>query len=247
MSRYRRNKSLEIAPPAFDIARQWRHPAILFILAIVIVISTSLMIRGFQGGAPPIASILVLDVSQSALDNTDWHVETICDRYQQYLRPEDYQVDIWFADQARIVADKTIENLSDSKACHPSPEAVAQEDLGQLPGTSLHQAVSRISGALQSIPATHLDAPVLVTVVLDELESGPTVTNDLESLTQEITELADTKRLIRFLGPDGETATSLRQVLRPILNARFCPLNDAERDVNDCLRAAFEEARNIDT
>ena len=245
MSRYRKNKSLD-APPAFDIARQWRHPAILFVLTAVIVISTSLVIQGLRGGAPPMASILALDISQSALDNPDWRVAAICDRYQQYLQPGDYQADIWLADEAMIGADKTIENLPNSKACHPSPEAVAKEDLGQLPGTSLHQAVSRISGALQSIPATHLGAPVLGTVVLDESESGPTVTNELESLTQEITELAATKRLIRFLGPDGETATRLRQMLRLIPNARFCPLNNAERDVSECLEVVFEEARSID-
>lgn len=240
MPRYRRNKSLEPTSPAFDIARQLRHPAVLLVVALVVVISISLTIRGFQAGTSPIVSILALDVSQSALDNPDWRVEAICDRYQQYLRPGDYQADIWFADEARIVADQTIANLPNSKACHSTPESVAKEDIGKLPGTSLHQAVSRISEALQSIPVTHSDAAVLVTVVLDELESGPTVANDLELLTQEIAELADTERLIRFLGPDGETATSLRQVLRLIPNARFCPLNDADRDVNECLGAVFK-------
>ena len=245
MSRYRRNKSLETALPTFDIARQWRHPAILFVLTIVLVISTSLVIQGFQGGVSQIVSMLVLDVSRSALDNPDWRVEAICDRYQQYLRPGDYQADTWFADEARVVFDGVVKNLPVPYACQPTSKELVDHQIGQRDGTFLHKAVLRLSDALQEIPATYLDAPVLVTVVLHELDSV-TPSEDLEALAQGIAELADAVRWIRVLGPEGETATNLRQVLGPLPNARFCTLNDAERDVDECLGAAFQEARSID-
>lgn len=236
MPRHRRKHVLEPTLPDFDIARQWKHPGVWFVLALILTIFIMLGVQG----SPPISSILVLDVSESALNNPDWTVEAVCDRYQRYLQRGDYQADIWFADKARIVVDpQKISRSPNGYACRPTPKRLDRQEVGRAPGTSLHQAVLRTSEVLPQVLNTHADVPVLVTVVLNELD-GP---NDLGLLAQEIGALADSVQSIRILGPDGETATNLRQLLAQIPSAQFCSLSNAEQAIDGCLGTAFQAAR----
>lgn len=255
MARYRKQCLPEPVLPPFDLARQWKNPAVLLVFSIFLMLVSGLTLKEWLVESPTVASLFVVDVSESARQNDEhghWLMH-LCDRHSSYLQPGDRHLNIWFADEARtigalqILESKSIAPPQQNCELPPSAEDLNTHHLGQQPGTSLTQAVQHAHHEVQKIRSRDPNMPVIVAFVLHEFEPGPTESGNFKHLKQAIETLSNEAQIqIRLIGPQGNLATQVSQQFFQIEGAQFCflrSLKHMEHDIDACFRDAFTTAR----
>jgi hypothetical protein len=226
---------------------------VLFVLTVALLITLGISTSPFLLSPANVAGLLVVDVSESAIHSGEqgrWPNQ-ICDRYHAHLIPGDLKSSIWFADQARVIGaievvnSKAVTHSLLAPACNlpPDPEVLAQHDLGDQPGTSLTRAIQVTQQQINQLRSQYPSTPIIVVIVLHQLEPGPTESRDLERLVMAIEALLQEADSVQLIGPQGEIATMLGEVFNRIDGATFCPFKHSDQDIDTCFRQAFAVAR----
>jgi hypothetical protein len=167
----------------------------------------------------------------------------LCDRVKTSLEEsvgdKGWKTRVVFADRVEILEDRA---LTETMALPfmPKPKKEANE-IGKLPGTSvngLFQVLNAINSAKYDIPRP---AKRFIAIVVHKDEPGldgkPT---DFKKLSSQIEDLTNRGAIVRFVGPTGELADTLRNAMIDNPKAQICTLSGFE----SCLKEGIALARD---
>lgn len=194
----------------------------------------------WQLAQPSILHLNLVDISDSAKNNQKGLPEQVCQIGSQYRKLGDRSVTILYANQAEVVDTENIQDqLTALSVCKKALSASA-ENTTKYNGTNI---VAPLKQAVRVIKQQRQEKafPVIVTMTLDEAESGPGIPElDWQEINKLVNQITIDRGILAIIGPTGELQNELLEKLnRP--GVLICPSLSA----SDCVGRAFNQGRSL--